>query len=76
MTSPRISAAWLSDDMVRALAAMSPPLEPTDVVQAADKLTLRAGRPLVVDSLLRRNIDLLKARRIVEALGALHDLRA
>ena len=76
MTNRRISAAWLSDDMALALAAMSPPLEPTDVVQAADKLTLCAGQPLVVNSLLRRNIDLLKARRIVEALGALYDLSA
>jgi len=73
MTNPRISATWLSDDMAHALAAMSPPLETTDVEQAADQLTMRAAQLVVVDELLRRNLDLLKARRVVEALGALRE---
>jgi hypothetical protein len=73
MPDPRISATWLSDDMAHALAAMSPPLESTDVEQAADQLTLHAAEPLVVDGLLRRNLDLLEARRVVEALRALRD---
>jgi hypothetical protein len=73
MTNPRISATWLSDDMAQALAAMSPPLETTDVEQAADKLTMRTAQPVVVDDLLRRNLDLLKARRVVEALRALRE---
>jgi hypothetical protein len=74
VTDSRISADWLSDDMAHALAAMSPPLDTADVEHAADKLTMQAGQPVVVDSLLRRNIDLLEARRVVEALCALHDL--
>jgi hypothetical protein len=76
MVQTRISAGWLSDDMAHALAAMSPPLETTDVEQAADKLTQCAGQPLVVDGLLRRNVDLLKARQVVEALRALRELRS
>lgn len=73
MPKPRLSAAWLSDDMAQALAAMCPPLETTDVEQAADELTRRAGQTLVVDGLLRRDLDLLEARRLVEVLRALRD---
>ncbi len=60
--------------MAHALAAMSPPLKPSDVERAADRLTLLAGQPQIVDGLLRRNVHLMKARRIVEALGALREL--
>ncbi len=74
MPDPRISAGWLSDDMAHALAAMSPPLQTRDVEQAADKLALHAEQPLVVDGLLRRNLDLIEAQRVVEALCALREL--
>jgi hypothetical protein len=73
LRSTIVSKAWLSDDMACVLAAMCPPLDPTDVSQAADKLTARTRAPLVIDQLLRRGVDLLKSRLVVEALCALRD---
>ena len=73
MPTPRISSTWLSEDMARALAAMSPPLRARDVVQAADDLT--ASSDLTHRRLLKRGADLMKVRMVVEALSALRDLR-
>jgi hypothetical protein len=72
----RISAGWLSDDMARALAALCPPLEATDVLQAADELSVhaRSSRVVVVDSMLRPDVDPMNLRMVLEALHALHDL--
>jgi hypothetical protein len=72
---PPMLPAWLSDDMARALAAMSPPLRTRDVVQAAKDLTADAAPTHVVRDLLERGADLMKVRQVVEALGALRDLR-
>jgi hypothetical protein len=61
--------------MAHALAAMCPPLETADVVQAAIGL-ISDGRPVqVIDRLLRLGPDLMMVRRVVEALGALRDAR-
>jgi hypothetical protein len=61
--------------MARALAAMCPPLDTTDVTQAAYMLTPHLGASHVIDRLLRRGVDLLEARQVVAALGALRDAR-
>jgi hypothetical protein len=68
-----VSPPWLSNDMAHALAAMCPPLDTSDVMQAADMLTARLGATHVIDRLLRLGVDLLEARQVVEALGALRD---
>ena len=73
MRHPVVFSPWLSNDMAHALAAMCPPLEITDVVHAADKLTARIMAAYVIDDLLRPGIDPMNVRRVVEALGALHD---
>ena len=71
-----VSSSWLSNDMASALAAMCPPLDPADVLQAADELTARTGAAAhVIDQLLRQGVDLLKSRLVVEALRALRDAR-
>ena len=75
MPRPRMLPAWLSDDMARAQAAMSPPLRTRDVVQAANDLTAYAAPTHVMRHLLNRGADLTKVRLVVEALGALRDLR-
>jgi hypothetical protein len=75
MPTPRISPDWLSDDMAHALAAMSPPLRTSDVVQAANALTVHSPPTHVMRHLLDRGADLKKVRMVVEALGALRDLR-
>ncbi len=76
MPGPRLPPAWLSDDMARALAAMSPPLCAQDVVQAANELTSHAAPTRIIHNLLDHGADLMKVRIVVEALGALRDLRA
>jgi hypothetical protein len=72
MRNSRISAAWLSDEMAHALAAMWPPLNATDVMRAADELTSHptpsGAVRLVGDEELEPGV--------VEALRALQDLRA
>ncbi len=77
MCSRRISASWLSEDMAHALAAMCPPLEIGDVLQAADKLTAHPAsqRVLVVDKLFRSEVDRVNLRNVIHILHALHDLR-
>jgi hypothetical protein len=50
-------------------------LEISDVIQAADKLTARSGPKYVMNYLLRQGVDIMKVRQIVEALGALRDVR-
>jgi hypothetical protein len=72
----RISAAWLSHDMARALAATCPPLEPKDVVSAADELAVRTNPVPVISRMLRLGSNLSNARSVVEALRALRDLPA
>ena len=62
--------------MAHALAAMSPPLRTQDVVRAAHDLTAYTAPARVIRDLLKRGADLMKVRRVVEALGALRDLRA
>jgi hypothetical protein len=61
--------------MALALATMSPPLRPQDVVQAANDLTTNAAPTRVIRRLLKRGANLMKVRGVVEALGALRDLR-
>lgn len=73
MQHPRGLTPWLSDEMAHALAAMCSPLETTDVVHAAAKLTEGASAAYVSDYLLRQGADLMIARRVVEALRALRD---
>jgi hypothetical protein len=78
MRNSRISATWLSDEMAHALAAMWPPLAATDVMRAADELTSEAI-PSKAVRLLRHDeadVDQRIERGMVEALRALHDLRA
>ena len=75
MPTPRISSTWLSEDMARALAAMSPPLRARDVVQAANDLTASSDPTHVIRRLLKRGAGLMKVRMVVEALSALRDLR-
>ena len=76
MCSRRISATWLSDEMAYALAAMCPPLQTADVLQAADKLTEHAEVPevIVVDAMFRSDVDRVSVRNVVEALHALHHM--
>jgi hypothetical protein len=76
MTSLRSSSAWLSHDLAQALAAMCPPLEPGDVLRAADALADSTDPARVISRLLRLGPDLLAARGIVETLSALRDLAA
>jgi hypothetical protein len=61
--------------MARALAAMSPPLSTTDVLEAADTLTADLAPAPAVDQLLRHGADLMTVRRVIEALRALRDAR-
>jgi hypothetical protein len=72
----RVSATWLTDDMAHALAAMCPPLQVADVVQAADELSEDPASPQVVmvDWMFRLDVDPVKLRNVNEALHALHDL--
>jgi hypothetical protein len=77
MPKPPSSSAWLSAEMACALAASSPPLKTTDVVQAADRLTVHAKPTRVIGHLLLlHGADLMEVRRVVEALRALRDLAA
>jgi hypothetical protein len=61
--------------MARALAAAYPPLNPTDVVRAADELANDTDSVPVISRLLRHGSNLISARSVVEALGALRELR-
>ncbi len=61
--------------MAHALAASCPPLEITDVVQAANQLAAHRGPTQVIGQLLRRQADLRSARQVVEALQALRELQ-
>jgi hypothetical protein len=76
MCSGRLSASWLSDEMAHALAAMCPPLQTADVLQAADKLTELTDAPavIVLDCLFRSDVDRVNLHKVVEALHALHDM--
>jgi hypothetical protein len=76
MRSSRTSLPWLSDQMARALAAMSPPLRRRDVFQAADELTANTKASDVIRHLLPRGADLMQVRQVVEALRALRDTAA
>jgi hypothetical protein len=78
MRNSRPSAAWLSDEMAHALAAMWPPLDAADVMRAADELTSQPppwspGIRLLKDA---DNVDQHIEQGVVEALRALHDLGA
>ena len=74
MSNPRrTSAAWLSYDMACALAATCPPLDPKDVVSAADELAVRPNPVPVISRMLRLGSNLPNARSVVEALRALRD---
>jgi stage III sporulation protein SpoIIIAA len=72
----RTSAAWLSYDMARALAATCPPLSPKDVISAADELAACTNPVPVIGRMLRLGSNLPSARGVVEALRALRDLPA
>ncbi len=69
------SATWLSNDMAHALAAMCPPLQITDVVQAANELADHRRSAQVIGRLLHRQADLKSVRQVVEALQALRELQ-
>jgi hypothetical protein len=76
MRHPRLSSAWLSEDMAHALAATCPPLATADVIEAAEKLT-RIGwsqHIVVVDRLFRSDLDPARVRGVIAALHALHAL--
>jgi uncharacterized protein (DUF2342 family) len=75
MFDPRLSSPWLSDDMAQALAAACPPLDTTDVRQAADTLTTRSKPKYAMDHLLLQGAHLMRVPRVVEALCALRDVR-
>ena len=75
MPRPRRSPAWLSHDMAHALAAMCPPLTTPDIEHAANRLVVHARSAEVLGLLLRSGADLMRARRVVEALRALRDLQ-
>jgi hypothetical protein len=70
-----VATPWLSDDMARALAAMSPPLSTTDVLEVAGTLTGDFAPAPSIDQLLRHGADLMTVRRVIEALRALRDAR-
>jgi len=61
--------------MARALAAMSPPLSVTDVLEAADTLNGDLAPAPAIGQLLRHGADLMTVRRVIEALRALRDAR-
>jgi hypothetical protein len=75
MRSAQTSTVWLSEDMAHALAAMCPPLDTTDVQEAANLLATDGATVQVLDRLLRLGPDLMMVRRVVEALHALRDAR-
>jgi hypothetical protein len=77
MGGSRVSTNWLSDDMAHALAAMCPPLQPADVLRAADRLSRHGRSPqkVVVDGMFQPGLDPLTLRNVIEALRALYDLR-
>jgi hypothetical protein len=72
----KISSAWLSSEMARALAAVCPPLKTADVVQVADSLTAHAKPTRVIGRMLLPGADLMQVRRVVAALRALRDVAA
>ena len=78
MSSRRISAGWLSDEMAHARAALCPPLQIADVLRAADKLSEHAAthEVVVVDGMFRSDLDPVNLRNVIETLRALHDLRS
>ena len=63
--------------MAHALAAMCPPLQTADVLQAADKMTDQGAMPgiVVIDGLFRSDVDRVNLRNVIEALQALYDFR-
>ena len=71
---PCISSTWLRADMAKALAATAPALTCSDIVHAADQLTLDIGPPHVASELLACGADLLQAVRVIEALLALREV--
>jgi hypothetical protein len=78
MRNSRISAAWLSDEMAHALAAMWPPLDATDIMRAADELTSHPT-PSPSVRLVQHDdaeVDQGVGQGVIEALRALHDLAA
>ena len=62
--------------MAHALAAMCPPLQTADVLQAADKLTEHTEAPevVVLDHMFRSDVDRVNLRNVIRVLHALHDL--
>jgi hypothetical protein len=62
--------------MAHALAAMCPPLEAADVLRAADKLSEHPATDevVVVDRLLRRDVNRVNLRNVIAALHALHQV--
>ena len=57
--------------MAHALAAVCPPLKPSDVRQVAEELVALDDKALVIHIMQELGADLVQARRIVEVLGAL-----
>ena len=70
----RLSSTWLSGDMAEALAATVPALACSDVMRAADQLTLDCRPSEVTNDLLQCGADLQQAGRVIEALLALRDI--
>jgi hypothetical protein len=70
------SRGWLSPDMAAGLAALSPALDTSDVVRAADQLATNTPTLRVLNGLLARDAQEVQARQVVEALLALRELLA
>jgi hypothetical protein len=62
---------WLSDDMARALAATAPALTGSDVMHAADQVTVDTRPSRVLSDVLRGGTNLVEVRTVIEALHAL-----
>ena len=71
---PCISSTWLSADMAEALAATAPALTCSDVIRAADQLTLDIRPSRVTSDLLECGADLLQAGRVIEVLLVLREV--
>ncbi|MDQ3810902.1 MAG: hypothetical protein M3336_11480 [Chloroflexota bacterium] len=72
-----MSANWLSEDMAHALAALCPPLQTADVLNAADTLTAHVAWPhvVVIEHMFGRDVDPVCLRNIIEALHVLYDFQ-
>ena len=68
---------WLGEDMARALAALAPPLQTSDVLRVAKTLSECGGTAEDVDvaALFRSDVDRVTLRNVLEALQVLYEFR-